>query len=203
MNAISLRNVSRNFGGIRAVADISFDVSDGERLTIIGTNGAGKSTLFNLISGFYKPSSGEIDIFNTNVSRKSARHRQKLGVARTFQSSKLFAGLTVKENLFVALFKSQKISKNSWLKNPNKSEEFQSKVQGSLIKSDLLKRADDKVSDLSYGESRQLEVAMALITDPKILMLDEPAAGISPSERTRLVDFLRNLSSSEIGRAHV
>ena len=193
MNAISLRNVSRNFGGIRAVADISFDVSDGERLTIIGTNGAGKSTLFNLIAGYYKVSSGKIDIFGTEVSNLPARKRNDLGVARTFQTSKLFPGLTVRENLFIALYKSKDFKHKKWFGIPSKDEEFKRLTDEALAKSDLLDRADSKVADLSYGQGRQLEVAMALITKPKILMLDEPAAGLSPKERARLVEFLKEL----------
>ena len=192
-HALSLSAVSRNFGGIRAVADISFDVSHGKRLTIIGTNGAGKSTLFNLITGVYPLSSGSISVFGQDVSKQPAHGRAKLGIARTFQTSKLFQGLTVRENLYASLRQALGEKKISWLANPSESDRLHSESSSILEKVDLLKKADVLVSDISHGESRQLEVAMALAMRPKILMLDEPAAGISPTERGRLVDLLKSL----------
>ena len=192
-HALSLSAVSRNFGGIRAVADISFDVSHGKRLTIIGTNGAGKSTLFNLITGVYPLSSGSISVFGEDVSKQPAHGRAKLGIARTFQTSKLFQGLTVRENLYASLRQALGEKKISWLANPSESDRLHSESSSILERVDLLKKADVLVSDISHGESRQLEVAMALAMRPKILMLDEPAAGISPTERGRLVDLLKSL----------
>ena len=192
-HALSLSAVSRNFGGIRAVADISFDVSHGKRLTIIGTNGAGKSTLFNLITGVYPLSSGSISVFGQDVSKKPAHSRAKLGIARTFQTSKLFQGLTIRENLYISLRQANGEKKISWLANPASSDQLRSDSSSILEKVELLKKADVLVSDISHGESRQLEVAMALAMRPKILMLDEPAAGISPTERGRLVELLKSL----------
>ncbi len=192
-HALSLSGVSRNFGGIRAVADISFDVSHGKRLTIIGTNGAGKSTLFNLITGVYPLSSGSISVFGQDVSKQPAHGRAQLGIARTFQTSKLFQGLTVRENLYASLRQALGEKKISWLANPSESDRLHSESSLILERVDLLKKADVLVSDISHGESRQLEVAMALAMRPKILMLDEPAAGISPTERGRLVDLLKSL----------
>jgi branched-chain amino acid transport system ATP-binding protein len=191
--ALSLSGVSRNFGGIRAVADISFDVSHGQRLTVIGTNGAGKSTLFNLIAGIYPLSAGSIHVFGQDVSKQPAHKRAALGIARTFQTSKLFQGLTVRENLFVALRQALGEQKLNWLANPASSNRLHDESTVILEKVDLHKKADTLVSDISHGESRQLEVAMALAMRPKILMLDEPAAGISPTERGRLVDLLKSL----------
>ena len=192
-HALSLSAVSRNFGGIRAVADISFDVSHGKRLTIIGTNGAGKSTLFNLITGVYPLSSGSISVFGQDVSKQPAYSRAKLGIARTFQTSKLFQGLTVRENLYTSLRQALGEKKISWLANPSESDRLNTESTSILERVDLLKKSDVLVSDISHGESRQLEVAMALAMRPKILMLDEPAAGISPTERGRLVDLLKSL----------
>ena len=191
--ALSLSGVSRNFGGIRAVADISFDVSHGKRLTIIGTNGAGKSTLFNLITGVYPLSSGSISVFGEDVSKQPAYSRAKLGIARTFQTSKLFQGLTVRENLYTSLRQALGEKKISWLANPSQSDQLHAESTSILERVDLLKKSDVLVSDISHGESRQLEVAMALAMRPKVLMLDEPAAGISPTERGRLVDLLKSL----------
>ena len=192
-HALSLSAVSRNFGGIRAVADISFDVSHGKRLTIIGTNGAGKSTLFNLITGVYPLSSGSISVFGEDVSKQPAYSRAKLGIARTFQTSKLFQGLTVRENLYTSLRQALGEKKISWLANPSQSDQLHAESTSILERVDLLKKSDVLVSDISHGESRQLEVAMALAMRPKVLMLDEPAAGISPTERGRLVDLLKSL----------
>jgi branched-chain amino acid transport system ATP-binding protein len=192
-HALSLSAVSRNFGGIRAVADISFDVSHGKRLTIIGTNGAGKSTLFNLITGVYPLSSGSISVFGEDVSKQPAYSRAKLGIARTFQTSKLFQGLTVRENLYTSLRQALGEKKISWLANPSQSDQLHDESTSILERVDLLKKSDILVSDISHGESRQLEVAMALAMRPKVLMLDEPAAGISPTERGRLVDLLKSL----------
>ncbi len=191
--ALSLRNVSRNFGGIRAVSDISFDVRHGERLTIIGTNGAGKSTLFNLIAGSYPLSAGEISIFGEDVSKQAPSKRAGMGLARTFQTSKLFAGLTARENLFVALHKTNGVQRKSLLANPAKDPALVAESTEALRKVDLLQKADVRVSEFSHGETRQLEVAMALALNPKLLMLDEPAAGISPSERGKLIELLRAL----------
>jgi branched-chain amino acid transport system ATP-binding protein len=191
--ALSLRNVSRNFGGIRAVSDISFDVRHGQRLTIIGTNGAGKSTLFNLIAGAYSLSSGSISIFGEDVSKQSARKRAGMGLARTFQTSKLFTGLTARQNLFVALHKTNGVKRGGLFSSPARDSQLVAESTEALRKVDLLHKADVKVSEFSHGETRQLEVAMALALNPRLLMLDEPAAGISPSERGRLVDLLRSL----------
>ncbi|MEY4320807.1 MAG: hypothetical protein RLZZ471_748 [Actinomycetota bacterium] len=191
--ALSLSAVSRNFGGIRAVADISFDVSHGQRLTIIGTNGAGKSTLFNLITGVYPLSSGSIKVFGTDVTKQSAQKRAKLGIARTFQTSKLFPGMTVRENLYTALRQALGEKKIGWLAMPASSKKLHEQSSRILEKVDLINKADVLVSEISHGESRQLEVAMALAMKPKILMLDEPAAGISPNERGRLVQLLKEL----------
>ncbi len=165
----------------------------GKRLTIIGTNGAGKSTLFNLITGVYPLSSGSISVFGQDVSKQPAHGRAQLGIARTFQTSKLFQGLTVRENLFASLRQALGEKKISWLANPSESDRLHSESSSILERVDLLKKADVLVSDISHGESRQLEVAMALAMRPKILMLDEPAAGISPTERGRLVDLLKSL----------
>ena len=194
--ALSLSGVSRSFGGIRAVADVSFDVSHGKRLTIIGTNGAGKSTLFNLVTGVYPLSSGSIHIFGNDVTKQPAYKRAQLGIARTFQTSKLFSGMTVRENLFTSLRQAMNVEKISWLANPEKSEKLNSECSQILERVALSRKADIKVSEISHGESRQLEVAMALAMKPKMLLLDEPAAGISPTERGRLVELLKSLDSA-------
>ena len=154
--ALSLRNVSRNFGGIRAVSDISFDVRHGQRLTIIGTNGAGKSTLFNLIAGAYPLSAGSISIFGEDVSKQSARKRAGMGLARTFQTSKLFTGLTARQNLFVALHKTNGVKRAGLFSSPARDSQLVAESTETLRKVDLLHKADVKVSEFSHGETRQL-----------------------------------------------
>jgi branched-chain amino acid transport system ATP-binding protein len=138
-------------------------------------------------------SSGSISVFGEDVSKKPAHGRAKLGIARTFQTSKLFQGLTVRENLYASLRQALGEKKIGWLANPADSDRLHAESTSTLEKVDLLKKADVLVSDISHGESRQLEVAMALAMRPKILMLDEPAAGISPTERGRLVELLKSL----------
>jgi branched-chain amino acid transport system ATP-binding protein len=138
-------------------------------------------------------SSGSISVFGEDVSKQPAYSRAKLGIARTFQTSKLFQGLTVRENLYTSLRQALGEKKISWLANPSQSEQLHAESTSILERVDLLKKSDVLVSDISHGESRQLEVAMALAMRPKVLMLDEPAAGISPTERGRLVDLLKSL----------
>ena len=127
------------------------------------------------------------------MSKQPAHKRANLGIARTFQTSKLFQGLTVRENLYVSLRQALGEEKISWLANPASSEQLRNDSSLFLEKVDLIEKAEVLVSDISHGQSRQLEVAMALAMRPKILMLDEPAAGISPTERGRLVDLLKSL----------
>lgn len=191
-NTLVLRvsDLSKRFGGVAAMKPLTLSVRDGERLSVIGTNGAGKSTMFNLVAGSLLPSTGTIELFGREVTSMSPQRRAQLGLSRTFQTSELFTELTVLENVFLALGKGRgstallpaRFFKARW-----------AKARELLSRMELNNRERAKVADLSHGEQRQLEVCMALATDPKLLMLDEPAAGLSPAERGTLLTLLRAL----------
>jgi branched-chain amino acid transport system ATP-binding protein len=171
--------------------NVSLELGPGERVSVIGTNGAGKSTLFNCIAGALPVTSGRITLFGEEITKMRAARRARRGLARTFQTSRLFGQLTAAENLFVALggvrmrgsrFIPSRLNSGRW------------KAAAELLERvGLAGRGQQLVADLSHGEQRQLEIGMALALDPKILMLDEPAAGFSPSERAHLVELLRTL----------
>jgi branched-chain amino acid transport system ATP-binding protein len=188
---LRLRGVGRRFGGVHAVKDVDLEVGPGERRAILGPNGAGKTTLFNVISGEFPPTSGSIELFGQNVTAEPARKRARVGLSRTFQTSKLFLGMSVEDNLYLALLG----VRNGHLR-----------IVRSRADSDMRERAremagvvgldgvlDREVGELSHGEQRQLELGMARATDPKLMMLDEPAAGLSRAERVRLTELLRDL----------
>ncbi len=189
--AIALTDVDKRFGGLSAVKNVSMQVRAGERVSMIGTNGAGKSTLFNLIAGVFPVSAGSVSMFGAVVTKQNTAKRARNGLARTFQTSRLFEQLTAEENVFIALggrglgwrslFPARRIPRK-W-----------SRVAELLTTVGLDSAGDRRVADLSHGEQRQLELAMALAADPKILMLDEPAAGFSPAERQQLVKMLTTL----------
>lgn len=178
------------FGGVIALRGVDLDVTQGERLGILGPNGAGKTTLFNVIAGDFAPSAGTVTIGDQDVSTAPARIRPSLGVARTYQKTRLFPGLTVADNLFVAI-----VGKHGGHLRPygrKADSEFRERAARAAAAVWLNDKLAVAVADLSHGEQRQLEVGMALSTDPSLLMLDEPASGLSRGERERLVDLLNS-----------
>ena len=188
---LRLRGVGRRFGGVHAVKDVDLEIRSGERRAILGPNGAGKTTLFNVISGEFPPTSGSIELFGHNVTAEPARKRAKRGLSRTFQTSKLFLGMTVEDNLYLALLG----VRNGHLRlvrsrTDNELRERAREMAGVVGLDGVL---DREVGELSHGEQRQLELGMARATDPKLMMLDEPAAGLSRGERVRLTELLRDL----------
>lgn len=189
--ALRVENVSKSFGGVRALKDVSLDIAHGERISMIGTNGAGKSTIFNLIAGVFPVSSGRIELFGSDVTRLSTAKRARLGLARTFQTSRLFEQLTVGENVFVALGGNE--FRGGLLRPAAFSSARWDRVERMLDRVGLTSTFDSIVADLSHGEQRQLELAMALAQKPRLLMLDEPAAGFSPAERQHLVKLLADI----------
>ena len=188
---LRLRGVGRRFGGVVAVADVDLDVRPGERRAILGPNGAGKTTLFNLISGEFPPSAGSIELFGGDVTALPARKRARLGLSRTFQTSRLFGGLSVEDNLYLAVLG---VGEGHLRMVQNARDEEMRRagreMAGAIGLSDQL---GVLVSDLSHGEQRQLEVGMARASEPKLMMLDEPAAGLSRAERVQLTDLLLKL----------
>jgi branched-chain amino acid transport system ATP-binding protein len=174
-----------------AVDGIDLDVVHGQRLGLLGPNGAGKTTLFNLIAGDMRPTSGLIQIDGVDCTMLASRHRASLGVARTYQRTRLFGGLSVADNLFLA--QTGRSGRHRALWRSRVDAVLEERARDAAGKVWLGKRADDLVDDLSHGEKRQLEVAMALVTEPTILMLDEPASGLSQGERENLTQLLLSL----------
>lgn len=189
--ALRVDGVSKRFGGVHAVRDVSLEVARGERISMIGTNGAGKSTVFNLVAGVFPVTAGRIELFGEDVTRMSASTRARRGLARTFQTSRLFEQLTTAENVFVALGGSE--FRGASLRPAHSSLQRWERVEGLLGRVGLVGKATSVVAELSHGEQRQLELAMALALQPRLLMLDEPAAGFSPAERQHLVGLLRDI----------
>ena len=191
---LRLRGVGRRFGGVHAVKEVDLEIKPGERRAILGPNGAGKTTLFNVISGEFGPTSGSIELFGRDVTAEPARKRARLGLARTFQTSKLFLGMTVADNLYLAL-----LGVESGHLRPVRSRKDAEMRERAATMAEIVgleEVLDREVGELSHGEQRQLELGMARATDPKLMMLDEPAAGLSRAERVRLTELLRELDPS-------
>jgi branched-chain amino acid transport system ATP-binding protein len=189
---LRLRGVGQRFGGLRAVADVDLDVGRGERRAILGPNGAGKTTLFNVISGELPLTEGSIELFGRDVTHETARRRALAGLSRTFQTSRLLLGLPVEDNLYLAVMGVRRGHLRP-VRFPRRDGEMREKARTVAKAVGLEGRLDTLVGELSHGEQRQLEVGMAQASDPKLMMLDEPAAGLSPAERERLAELLLSL----------
>ncbi|MDQ6772077.1 MAG: ABC transporter ATP-binding protein [Candidatus Dormibacteraeota bacterium] len=189
---LRLRGVGRQFGGLRAVADVDLEVRAGERRAILGPNGAGKTTLFNLISGEFAPSEGTIELFSRDVTSRPARLRARAGLSRTFQTSRLLRGLSVEDNLYLAVLG---VRRGHLLpvRLPGQDRWMRDKAREVARTVGLETRLADLVGSLSHGEQRQLEVGMARAAEPRLMMLDEPAAGLSRRERETLTELLLRL----------
>jgi branched-chain amino acid transport system ATP-binding protein len=192
---LRLEGVSRRFGGLVAVDGVSLTLGPSRRLAVIGPNGAGKTTLFRLIAGDVPPSQGRIFLFGREVTRLPAHRRARLGLSRTFQVTNLFAGLSVLDNVRLA---AQAGQPGRWrrLGPVRPGDRVGLAAMEALERAGIAARAGDRVAELSHGEQRQLEVALALATSPKLLLLDEPAAGLSAGERSRLRELLGSLPDS-------
>jgi len=191
--ALRLRGVGRRFGGLFAVRDVDLDVPHGQRRVILGPNGAGKTTLFNLIAGELALSAGWIRMLGTDTTTLPARRRARLGLARTYQRSRLFGGLSVEDNLYLA-----RLGVRGGHLRPfrnHSDEQLRQRASEIAATSHLEGKRGMLVKSLSHGEQRQLEIGMGLAADPKLLLLDEPASGLSRGERVALVDLLLSLDS--------
>ena len=188
---LRLRGVGRRFGGVHAVQEVDLEIRPGERRAILGPNGAGKTTLFNVISGEFPPTAGGIELFGKDVTVQPARKRARLGLSRTFQTSKLFLGLSVEDNLYVAVLG----VREGHLRpvRSGKDSEMRERARAMAEAVGLGDRLESLVGELSHGEQRQLEVGMARVVEPRLMMLDEPAAGLSRAERVSLTELLLQL----------
>jgi branched-chain amino acid transport system ATP-binding protein len=190
--ALTLEAVERHFGGVAAVDRVSLAVAPGARHGIIGPNGAGKTTLFTLISGEMPVTAGRISLFNSDITSMSPARRVGLGLGRTYQITRTFAQLTVQENLTLAVF-GLRSSKFSMLKPWTRYPEQVAIVNDLANEFELSHRRETLAADLSHGELRQLDVALALALRPRVLLLDEPGAGLSPRERVMMRRLLQQL----------
>lgn len=198
MALVSLHTVTMRFGGLTAIQDLSLTVEEGEILALIGPNGAGKSTVFNLITALYRPTTGSILVGEQPLAALTPSQVPRFGISRTFQNIRLFSGMTVSETvavgchilghsgLFGALFPwSRRIKSERAL--------VQKRVADVLTHVGLADRADDLATSLAYGEQRRLEIARALASRPKLLLLDEPAAGMNPLEKQQLTQMITTI----------
>jgi branched-chain amino acid transport system ATP-binding protein len=199
---LSLQNVTKNFGGLTAVDKVCIDVEDKEIFSIIGPNGAGKTTLFNVLTGLYRPDGGKILFGDRNIAGFAPERIAAQGVGRTFQNIRLFGAMTVFENVLVGLHTHIKYSYLETLFHAPRFFREERKARERAL--ELLEYvglrdvASELARNLPYGKQRRLEIGRALAVNPKLLLLDEPAAGMNPQETTELTDFMRRIRA-ELG----
>jgi branched-chain amino acid transport system ATP-binding protein len=192
---LELKGLSKSFGGLHAVRDVNLRIMPGDRKAIIGPNGAGKTTLFNLITGIFPSSAGQVLLFGEDVTRWPGHRRTALGMARTFQITHLFPRLTVLDNILLAIKGLHTSKFVMWRLQSSYRNDYE-KAHRLLEQANFMDRRDTQVRYLSHGEQRQLEIILGLASDPKILLLDEPAAGLSSGESTEMTRFLQKLDRS-------
>jgi branched-chain amino acid transport system ATP-binding protein len=189
---LELERICRRFGGLEAIRDVSMSVPEGSRRAIIGPNGAGKTTLFNIITGELAASSGRLRFFGRDVTGLPAHARAAMGLGRTFQITNLFGPLTVEDNMLLAV-QALSPAKYAMLRPLRRDRAVLDRARALLEPAGLWQKRDAEVHVLSYGEQRQLEVLLALAGRPRLLLLDEPAAGLSPGERREMAQFIKGL----------
>jgi branched-chain amino acid transport system ATP-binding protein len=188
--ALRLRGVGRRFGGLHAVRDVNLEVAPGERRALLGPNGAGKTTVFNVIAGDFPATSGAVELLEQDVTGMPARRRAKLGLARTYQQSRLFLGLSVEDNIYLSIVGVESGHFRP-VKVPKRDREFRERARMAAGRVAIDERQlKEIVGNLSHGEHRQVALAMALASEPRMLMLDEPASGLSRGERVLLTELL-------------
>lgn len=189
---LELKRVSKSFGGLQAVRNVDLRIFPGDRKAIIGPNGAGKTTLFNLITGILPVTAGRVVLFDRDVTGWPSHRRSALGMARTFQITNLFPKLTVLDNVLLAITGMRKTKFVTWRSLASYPDIYE-KAHALLGRAGFLDRKGIEVRYLSHGEQRQLEIVLGLASDPKILLLDEPAAGLSSGESRDMAEFLMQL----------
>ncbi|MEM1275014.1 MAG: ABC transporter ATP-binding protein [Pseudomonadota bacterium] len=192
-NALELRGVSKFFGALAAMQDINITVGPGERRAVLGSNGAGKTTLFNCITGDFPASSGSIRFFGEDITQFPPHERIRRGLRRTYQISLLFTGLSVVDNIYLASVGVSR-SRFSFLR-ARRDDALMAAAENLVRVVHLDAVRDTVVAELAYGQQRQLEIAMALAGAPRFILFDEPAAGLSPTERAELIEILTGLPS--------
>ena len=190
MSELSVRALSKAFGGVHAVREVSFDVKPGEFLAMIGPNGAGKSTCFNMINGQLKPDSGEIHFDGRNIAGLHPRDIWRLGVGRTFQVAATFGSMTVVENVQMALISHAREIYRFW---PAAHTLHRDRALALLDQVGMRAAADRPGRELAYGDIKRIELAIALANEPKLLLMDEPTAGMAPRERNELIALVKRL----------
>jgi branched-chain amino acid transport system ATP-binding protein len=190
--AVTIYNLAKVFGGLRAVDGVSLQIAPGERRALIGPNGAGKTTLFHCVTGTLRASSGSVKLFDNDITDVPEHRRTKLGMGRTFQITNVITDLSLAENLALAIVGTDR-RKWIWNRALESLADIRMQALAGLDAVGLKERADEPVKRLSYGERRQLELALALGAHPRVLFLDEPCAGLSSSERQRIVKMVRAL----------
>lgn len=192
-NAVSLTNVSKRFGEFHAVKDVTLDIPLEQRCALLGPNGAGKTTLLNLISGRLELSAGTIAINGTDVTGQHAGQRARLGVGRSFQKTNIFPRLSLEQNIKLGLQAREPAANwNPW-RNIGIDADLNAKARDMLRRVNIGRPGDAIAEELSYGEQRQLELAITLATQPRIVLLDEPTAGMSPAETTLILELMVEL----------
>ncbi|MGE9904735.1 ABC transporter ATP-binding protein [Streptococcus alactolyticus] len=197
MALLDVKKLTKNFGGLTAVGDVTMHLNEGELVGLIGPNGAGKTTLFNLLTGVYEPSEGTVSLDGTILNGMKPYKIASLGLSRTFQNIRLFKEMTVLDNVLIGM--ANQTSPHllaSFLRLPKyyqSEEELRQKALDLLAIFNLEKEADTLAKNLPYGQQRRLEIVRALATKPKILFLDEPAAGMNPQETAELTELIRKI----------
>jgi branched-chain amino acid transport system ATP-binding protein len=192
MSMLEARAVTKTFGSLVAVNNISMNIAPGELRAIIGPNGAGKTTFFNMMTGFFAPTSGQIVLDGQDVTRVPAQRRVKMGMARTFQITEIFPEMTVRENVRIAVEAADGFSMRVWTSRADAAR-LRADIVRMLALTGLSAKADRLVGELSHGDQRAAEIAMALALKPRVLLLDEPTAGMGEQETFQVASLIRRL----------
>ena len=192
---LQVRQLAKIFGGLAAVDEVSLDVNVGQLHAVIGPNGAGKTTLINMLSGDLSPSAGSIRFRGNEVAHLSPERRSRLGIGRSYQKVNIFAAFSALENCRLAA-QSRDPRPWNWLRGASSYDEIMTNARSALAQVGLSNRADSIAFTLSHGEQRQLEIAMSLATQPELLLLDEPLAGLGIDESSRMVELIRRVAET-------
>ena len=194
MSALEVKGISKSYGGVHAVRDVSFSVEHGEMVALIGPNGAGKTTCFNLLNGQLAPDAGDIRVNDRSVAGLAPHLVWRLGVGRTFQLTQTFGSMSVRENVQVALFSHRRQLRQFWKLS---SKLFLKEAEALLERVGMREQAERTCATLSYGDLKRVELAIALAAGPHVLLMDEPTAGMAPEERGELMQLAASLARTE------